>query len=79
MALTLLAAITAIETTFDVLGADDLQPGDFKTINSETITIRTATPATLGYAEPARQRVTVYRGSGGTRAAAHAANATLAT
>lgn len=79
MSLTLRTAITADQTTFDVLGGDDLQSGDFKTIESETIVIRTADPATLGYAESARYQVSVYRGAGGTRAAAHAAGATLAT
>jgi hypothetical protein len=78
MALTLLAAITATQTTFDVLGADDLQPGDFRTIDSETITIRTANLATPQYGVSARQRVTAYRGSAGTREAAHSSGSTVA-
>lgn len=78
MSLTLRTAITASDTTFDVLGSDDLQPGDYKTIDSETIVIRTVDTPTRAYGDDARYRVTVYRGSEGTRKSAHAASAELA-
>lgn len=78
MALTLQAAIGADDTVFDVLGSDELVPGDFHTIDSETIVIRTANPATLAYGETSRYRVTAYRGAESTRKASHAAGATVA-
>lgn len=79
MSLTLRAAISASQTTFDILGTDDLQPGDFKTIGSETVVIRTANQGQTSLGESAYWRVSADRGTGGTRKATHAANAAVAT
>lgn len=79
MALSLKAAITATQTTFDVTGSDALSPGDLKTVGSETLEIRTANQATVNYGEAAYWRVNANRGSLGTTKAAHAAGAAVTT
>src|SRR5438105_1032227 len=79
MSLTLKTAISATQTTIDVLGSDALNEGDIRQIDSEQLMVRTANAPARGYLETAYQRLTVFRGVAGTSKASHSANASLST
>src|SRR5438105_9373210 len=79
MSLTLKTAISATQTTIDVLGSDALNEGDIRQVDSEQLMVRTANAPARGYLETAYQRLTVFRGVAGTSKVAHAVNANLTT